>query len=236
MVKQGPVPAFVHSLIEYIAGALLIAAPLLLDYKAGAATAASIVLGVLVLFLVATTTSTLSLINQVPLSMHIVFDYVIAAVLIASPFLFSFSDESKPTAVFLAGGVVWLLMSIGTRYRKEEIPARGEPKRRRGRRDGEGAGDRGEPALAGDAALAGELAPAATDEAASADRPARGGGRLPPAGSGSYGGAAASSRDGGASGSPVDSTGQERPSRLHRSADAVPDESIPEFEPPPRGD
>src|SRR5207247_10844158 len=29
MVKQGPIPAFVHSLVEYIAGVALIAAPLL---------------------------------------------------------------------------------------------------------------------------------------------------------------------------------------------------------------
>jgi hypothetical protein len=129
MVKQGPVPAFVHSLVEYIAGLALIAGPLLIDYKSGAATAVSIVLGVLVLFLVATTTSTMSLINQVPLSMHIVFDYVIAGVMIASPFLFSFNGRSTPTGIFVAGGVVWLLMSIGTRYRKEEVPARGTPKR-----------------------------------------------------------------------------------------------------------
>jgi hypothetical protein len=133
MVKQGPIPAFAHSLVEYLAGALLIAAPLLLDYSSGAAKAVSIVLGVLVIFLAATTTSTMSLINQVPLSMHIVFDYVIAAVMIASPFLFSFSGESTPTAVFLAGGVVWLLLSIGTQYRHEETPERGEPKRRRPR-------------------------------------------------------------------------------------------------------
>jgi hypothetical protein len=129
MVKQGPVPAFVHSLIEYIAGVALIAAPLLLNYDSGAAKAASIILGVLVLFLVATTTSTMSLINQVPLSMHIVFDYVIAAVMIAAPFLFGFSGESTPTGVFIAGGVVWLLLSIGTRYRKEDHPERGTPKR-----------------------------------------------------------------------------------------------------------
>ena len=177
MVKQGPVPAFVHSLIEYVAGALLIAAPLLLDYDSGAAKAVSIVLGVLVLFLVATTTSTLSLINQVPLSMHIVFDYAIAAVMIASPFLFGFSDESTPTAVLLAGGVVWLLMSIGTRYRKEETPERGEPKRRR-------------------------AAAAAPDPDAEPDaEPAA-----------------------------------KRPSRVRPALDAVPDDSIPEFEPPPRGD
>lgn len=183
MVKQGPIPAFLHSLIEYVAGVALIAAPLLLDYHSGAAKAVSIILGVLVLFLVATTTSTLSLINQVPLSMHIVFDYAIAAVMIASPFLFGFSGESTPTAVFLAGGVLWLLLSIGTRYRKEETPARGEPKRRRRA------------------------------------------GALPPPGTGTAGGAAAPE---------AAAPEAERPARLRPSADAVPDESIPEFEPPPR--
>jgi hypothetical protein len=126
MVKQGPIPAFVHSLVEYLAGVALIAAPLLLGYDHGAAKAASIILGVLVLFLVATTTSTMSLINQVPLSMHIVFDYVITAVLIASPFLFGFSGESTPTIVFIGGGVVWLMLSVGTQYRKDEP---NEPKR-----------------------------------------------------------------------------------------------------------
>jgi hypothetical protein len=183
MVKQGPVPAFVHSLIEYIAGVLLIAAPLLLDYDSGAAKAVSIILGVLVLFLVATTTSTMSLINQVPLSMHIVFDYVIAAVMIASPFLFGFSGESTPTGVFLAGGVVWLLMSIGTRYRKEDHPERGTPKREQ-------------------------------REARTA-LPKEGGER------------------GGAASAPA-AASDEPPSRLRESADAVPDDSIPEFEPPPR--
>jgi hypothetical protein len=201
MVKQGPVPAFLHSLIEYVAGVALIAAPLLLNYKSDAATAASIILGVLVLFLVATTTSTLSLVNQVPLSVHIVFDYVIAAVLIASPFLFSFSGESTPTAVFLAGGVVWLLLSIGTRYSKEDTPARGEPKRRRGPRAAK---------------------PEAATEPEPEAEPARGG--LPPAGTGERGGAAADSSG---------ASAHERPSRVRHSDDAVPDESIPEFEPPP---
>ena len=171
MVKQGPIPAFIHSLLEYVAGIGLIAAPLLLDYDSGAATAASIVLGVFVLFLVATTTSTMSLINQVPLSMHIVFDYVLAAVLIASPFLFSFSDETTPTVVFIALGVVHLLVSIGTSYRKEDHPERGTPKKEQ------------------KAARIGAGEPAA-----------------------------------------------ERPSRVRESKDAVPDDSIPEFEPPPRRD
>jgi hypothetical protein len=222
MVKQGPIPAFLHSLIEYVAGAALIAAPLLLDYKSGAAKAASIILGVLVLFLVATTTSRLSLINQVPLSMHIVFDYAIAALLIAAPFLFSFSGESTPTAVFIAGGVVWLLLSIGTRYRKEETPARGEPKKRRASQP---------------AAASGALPPAGTGTAGGAAALGRGeaAGRRGegPDGAEARGGAEATG-GGEATGGVEAAGGGERPSRVHPSADAVPDDSIPEFEPPPR--
>ena len=129
MIKQGPIPAFAHGLYEYLAALALIAAPLLLGYDSGAATAVSIVAGVLLLFLTATTTSSTSLVNQVPLPVHILLDYVLAAVLIASPFLFGFSSETAPTAVFLGGGIVHLLVSIGTRYRKEDRVERGAPKR-----------------------------------------------------------------------------------------------------------
>ena len=129
MVKQGPVPAFVHGLYEYLAGLALVAAPLLLGYDHGAATAVSIIVGVLVIFLAATTSSSTSLVNQVSLPAHIILDYVLVAVLIASPFLFGFSGESTPTAIFIAAGILHLLVSIGTRYRKEEHPERGTPKR-----------------------------------------------------------------------------------------------------------
>jgi hypothetical protein len=127
MVKQGPIPAFVHGLLEYVLAVGLIALPLVLSYDSGAATAASIVLGVLVLFLASTTSWRTSLIDQVPLPVHILLDYALAAVLIASPFLFSFSDESTPTAVFIAAGVIHLLVSIGTRYRSEDATKRRAP-------------------------------------------------------------------------------------------------------------
>jgi hypothetical protein len=129
MVKQGPIPAFVHGLYEYLAGLALVVAPLALGYDSGAATAVSIILGVLVIFLAATTSSSTSLVNQVSLPAHIILDYVLVAVLIASPFLFGFSGESTPTAIFIGGGILHLLISIGTRYRKEEHPERGTPKR-----------------------------------------------------------------------------------------------------------
>jgi hypothetical protein len=144
MVKQGPVPAFVHGIYEYLAGAGLVVAPLLLGYDHGAATAVSIILGVLLIFLAATTSASTSLVNQVSLPAHIILDYVLVAVLIASPFLFGFSSESTPTAVFIAGGILHLLISIGTRYRKEEHPERGTPKRSRRAGAGSPALERGE--------------------------------------------------------------------------------------------
>jgi hypothetical protein len=129
MVKQGPIPPFVHGLYEYIGGIALIALPLILSYDSGSATAVSIVLGVLVIFLTATTAWSTSLVNSVPLPVHILLDFALAAVLIASPFLFSFSGETKPTVVFIAAGLLHLLVSIGTRYRKADAVEPGRQKR-----------------------------------------------------------------------------------------------------------
>jgi predicted Kef-type K+ transport protein len=48
---------------------------------------------------------------------HVLVDYLLAAVLIASPFIFGFSDEGAPTAFFIIVGVLHLLITIGTRFR-----------------------------------------------------------------------------------------------------------------------
>ena len=118
MLRQGPIPYFVHGLIEYAAGALFIAAPFLLGFDSGAAVALSIGAGVLVLVVAASTDGPTSLIDQIPLAAHVTLDYVFSVLLIALPFIGSFSDETGPTAFFIAVGVLHLLVSIGTRYRK----------------------------------------------------------------------------------------------------------------------
>ena len=128
MLRQGPIPAAVHGLLEYVAGVALIAAPFLLDFDSGAATAASIVVGVLVLAVAASTAGPTSIVNQIPVSAHLVVDYLLVALLIASPFIFGFSDEGTPTAFFIALGVVHLLVTIGTRFvrgRAADAPASG---------------------------------------------------------------------------------------------------------------
>jgi hypothetical protein len=117
MLRQGPISRFLHGAIEYLAGVLLVAAPFLFSFDSGAAVAVSIVAGVLVIAIAASTDGPTSLINSLPISVHLLLDFVLAGVLIASPFLFGFSDESAPTAFFLVLGVLHLLVTIGTRFK-----------------------------------------------------------------------------------------------------------------------
>jgi hypothetical protein len=119
MFKQGPVPAFVHGVIEYLAGALFIAAPFLFAFDDDTATAVSIVAGVLILVVTASTALPTGLIKSIPVHAHAVIDLALAAVLIASPFLFGFSDDGTATAFFIVLGVVHLLLTIATRFVSE---------------------------------------------------------------------------------------------------------------------
>ena len=116
MFRQGPVPALVHGLLEYLLGALCLAAPFLFGFESGAAQAAAIVAGVVIIVLTASTALPTGLIKSVPVHAHVVLDYVIAALLIAAPFLFGFSDEAAPSAFFIIAGVALLLLAIATRY------------------------------------------------------------------------------------------------------------------------
>src|ERR687886_384067 len=125
MIHQGPLPRAVHGLIEYLAGALFIAAPFLFGFESGTATAVAIVAGVVIIVVAAITAGPTSLINSVPLAVHIVLDYVLAGVLVAAPFIFGFNDEGAPTAFFIVLGVVHLLVTIATRFRpRAEKPRR----------------------------------------------------------------------------------------------------------------
>ena len=124
MFKQGPVPAFVHGIVEYLAAALFIAAPFVFSFEDDTATAVSIVVGVLVLIVTASTALPTGLIKSIPVQAHAVIDFLLAAVLIAAPFLFGFSDDGTATAFFIVLGVVHLLMTIATRFVGEDRPRR----------------------------------------------------------------------------------------------------------------
>ncbi len=118
MLRQGPIPRFAHGMIEYAAGVLFIAAPFVFQFEADAATAVSIVAGIVVLAVAASTDGPTSLINSIPVPAHLLLDFGLAALLVAAPFLFGFSDESAPTAFFIVLGVAHLLVTIGTRFER----------------------------------------------------------------------------------------------------------------------
>src|ERR1700712_1339006 len=124
MLRQGPIPQAVQGLLEYLAGFLFIAAPFLFDYTdAGIATAASIVIGILFLVLAAMSSGPTGLAKQLTPAVHALLDAVLAIILIAAPFVLGFSAIATPRNLFLIAGVVWLLVTIGSRYGARPRPA-----------------------------------------------------------------------------------------------------------------
>jgi hypothetical protein len=120
MMRRGSIPLLVHGLIEYGVGVLSIAAPSLFSFESDGATVVSILVGAGILVHVVVTRSPAGLVRSFPLDSHIVIDYVLSLFLIASPFIFGFSDDGAALAYFLILGVAFLLMSVMTRYHKPQ--------------------------------------------------------------------------------------------------------------------
>ena len=122
MLRQGPISAFLHGVVEYAGAALMIAAPFLFGFDSNAATAVAIVGGILTLVIGASTDSPTGLARAIPLNIHMVLDFVVSIVFIASPFLFRFSDDSTATALFIVVGIAGLLLTIATRFKPAREP------------------------------------------------------------------------------------------------------------------
>jgi hypothetical protein len=120
VLRQGPIAASLHGIIEYLAGILFVAAPFIFGYVDGWAVGVSIAVGVALLVLTAASALPTGLVRQIPVSVHLALDFIVAAFLIAAPFLFGFDWESAPLAVFLVAGVAHLLITIATRFRAPE--------------------------------------------------------------------------------------------------------------------
>jgi hypothetical protein len=125
VLRQGVVPPFAHGLLEYGAGVFLLAAPFAFGFDSDAATAVSILAGLAVLALAASTASSTGLAKVIPLGVHVLLDLAVVAVLVAAPFVFGFSDEGAPTAFFIVLGVWHLLLTIATRFRPRALEEAG---------------------------------------------------------------------------------------------------------------
>jgi hypothetical protein len=125
MLRQGPVPLFVHGILDYAVGVLLIAAPWLLGFDdVGAATALCVAAGVGVLLLAASTQWPPSLVNVVPVLVHVMLDVGLGALLIASSFLFDFEEVSAARIFTIVLGVGELLAVVATRWLPAKAGAR----------------------------------------------------------------------------------------------------------------
>jgi hypothetical protein len=116
MLRQGPIPHVLHGVIEYAAGVLLIVAPFLLSFESGAATAISLIFGLVVLAVAASTEGPTGMVASITTPVHVAVDLALACLFVASPFVFAFSGESAPTAFFIGLGVAHLMVTIGTRF------------------------------------------------------------------------------------------------------------------------
>ena len=82
-----------HGYVDYIMGALLIAAPWILDFdRGGAETWVPVILGIAMIGLALMTDYELGASRQISMRTHLMIDLISGAILAASPWLFGFAD------------------------------------------------------------------------------------------------------------------------------------------------
>ena len=87
------IPTRVHGVLDYLVGALLIAAPWLLNFdRGGAETWVPVILGIGALVYSFLTNYELGIIRRIPVGTHLGLDAVSGVLLALSPWLFGFSS------------------------------------------------------------------------------------------------------------------------------------------------
>ena len=117
--RRGSVPLALHGLAEYGIGVLLLFSSPLFGFD-GEPRVAAILLGAAVIVLAALSDVPTALMRRIPIGSHIVIDYVLGIVLIASPFIFGFSDDEGALAFFIVMGLGYLILTAVTRFETTE--------------------------------------------------------------------------------------------------------------------
>ena len=123
------IPTKLHAPLDYIVGAVLIAAPWIFQFSdSGAATAVSIVLGVGLIAYSLFTDYELGVWKVAPMAVHNLIDIVAGALLAVSPWLFGFADDPANVWIwFVVVGVAAIFLGLttvqrGYSYRKSAAP------------------------------------------------------------------------------------------------------------------
>lgn len=114
--RRGSVPIVLHGLLEYGVGVLLIASSSLFSFDS-TPRAVGILIGAAVLALAAFSDLPTALMRRLPLDSHILIDCIVGVVLIASPFIFGFSDDEGALAFFIVVGLGYLVLTAVTRFK-----------------------------------------------------------------------------------------------------------------------
>jgi hypothetical protein len=115
------IPRFFHGVLDYMTGLLLLLSPNLLGFSeaGGAAVWVPRIAGLIILLQAMTTDYELGVIKMIPIKTHLMADYVLAAFLLVSPWLFGFSDRSQMATIMvviagcLVGGTTLMTQPVG---------------------------------------------------------------------------------------------------------------------------
>ena len=113
-----PINPTTHGYLDYGIGALLLASPWLLGFNelSYMATMTMVALGVIVLALSIITDYPLGLLKAVPFRIHGILETAGALGLVASPWLFGYTEASNATIFAVAIGLVYLAVIAMTNY------------------------------------------------------------------------------------------------------------------------
>ena len=112
------IPTRVHGVLDYLVGALLVAAPWLFDFnRGGAETGVPVVLGAAALLYSLCTDYELGLLRLIPMETHLMLDLGSGLLLAASPWLFGFREQVWVPHVVIG------LVEITTVLMSERAPA-----------------------------------------------------------------------------------------------------------------
>jgi predicted cobalt transporter CbtA len=113
-----------HAAMEPLIGIVLIAAPWIFGFShTNDAKVLCIVLGILVIIGGAMTDWRVSLVRVIPLRAHLMWDLLIALVLIVAPFVLGYSDQGGATRFTIIAGVLEAMAALGTRWDPAEAAA-----------------------------------------------------------------------------------------------------------------
>jgi hypothetical protein len=113
------IPTRLHAPLDYIVGAVLVAAPWIFQFSGdAAATAVSIVLGIGLIAYSLFTNYELGVWKVAPMAVHNLIDVVAGALLAASPWIFGFAGEGANYWLpFVVIGVAAIFLGLTTKQR-----------------------------------------------------------------------------------------------------------------------